>query len=157
MPLLRLCLWKLHLRLDFSTTLCNLYFGPTCHFVKSLPCNLSRYCIYSPYYCYTCDLNIMNTCIDASILSSQNQGVTSPSSTAHLEFFWGLISMQVQPSAKVEAHHTRMDYSCLYKKDFMFTEQSLILTCNIPSFTQIMFSSNFLTEESIGGKNCRSL
>jgi hypothetical protein len=60
--------------------------------------------------------------------------------------------MQVQPSAKVEAHHTRMDYSCLYKKDFMFTEQSLILTCNIPSFTQIMFSSNFLIEESIGGK-----
>jgi hypothetical protein len=30
-------------------------------FSKILDCNLLRYCICSPYCCYTCDLNILGT------------------------------------------------------------------------------------------------
>jgi hypothetical protein len=46
---------------------CNLSFRPKGHFVKILACNLSRYCIYSPYCCYTCDLNILGTRTEASV------------------------------------------------------------------------------------------
>jgi hypothetical protein len=46
-------------------------------FCKILAYNLSRYCICSPYYCYLCALNILDTRIEASVLSSQNRGVTS--------------------------------------------------------------------------------
>jgi hypothetical protein len=34
------------------------------------------YCICSPYCCYTCDLKILGTCIEASILFVQNWGMT---------------------------------------------------------------------------------
>jgi hypothetical protein len=43
---------------------------------KILSCNLSRYCICSPYCYYTCYLNILATRIEASVSSSQNWGVT---------------------------------------------------------------------------------
>jgi hypothetical protein len=46
---------------------CNLYFWPKSYFVKILVYNLSRYCICSSYYCYTYDLNILYTRIDASV------------------------------------------------------------------------------------------
>jgi hypothetical protein len=59
--------------------LCNLSFGTHGSFCKILPCNLSRYCICSPYYYYTCDLNILGTCIEASDSFSQNRGVTTAS------------------------------------------------------------------------------
>jgi hypothetical protein len=36
-------------------------------FCKILACNLSRYCICSLYCLYTCDLNNMSTCIEASV------------------------------------------------------------------------------------------
>jgi hypothetical protein len=55
----------------------NISYWPKGHFIKILACNLLRYCIYSSYCCYTCDLNILGTCIEASVLSSQNRGVTS--------------------------------------------------------------------------------
>jgi hypothetical protein len=45
-------------------------------FRKILACNLSRYCICSPYCCYTCDLNILGTRTEASISSSRNWGMT---------------------------------------------------------------------------------
>jgi hypothetical protein len=56
---------------------CNLFFLTHRSFCKILAYNLSRYCIYSPYCSYTCDLNILGTCIEALVLSSQNRGVTS--------------------------------------------------------------------------------
>jgi hypothetical protein len=46
--------------------------GPFC---KILVCNLSKYCICSPYCRYTCDLNIMGTRIEASVLPSRNWGM----------------------------------------------------------------------------------
>jgi hypothetical protein len=46
------------------------------HFVSFYPVILSRYCICSPYCYYTCDLNILGTCIEASVSSSQNWVVT---------------------------------------------------------------------------------
>jgi hypothetical protein len=45
-------------------------------FSKILACNISRYCICSPYCCYTCDLNILSTRIEASVSSFRNWGVT---------------------------------------------------------------------------------
>jgi hypothetical protein len=55
--------------LDFCRYLIVIFFlthGSCC---KILAYNLSRYCICSPYYCYTCDLNILGTRIEALILS----------------------------------------------------------------------------------------
>jgi hypothetical protein len=53
-----------------------IFFWTQWSFYKILACNLTRYCIC--LYCYyTCDLNILGTCIDASVSSSQNWGVTS--------------------------------------------------------------------------------
>jgi hypothetical protein len=46
-------------------------------FCKSLACKLLRYCIGLTYCCYTCDLNILGTRIEASVSSSRKQGVTS--------------------------------------------------------------------------------
>jgi hypothetical protein len=37
-------------------------------FCKILACNLSRYCICSPYCFYTCDLNVLGICMEASVL-----------------------------------------------------------------------------------------
>jgi hypothetical protein len=37
-------------------------------FCKILACNISRYYICLSYCCYTCDLNILDTRIEASIL-----------------------------------------------------------------------------------------
>jgi hypothetical protein len=45
-------------------------------FCKILACNLSRYCICLSYSCYTCDLSISGTRIEALVSSSQNRGVT---------------------------------------------------------------------------------
>jgi hypothetical protein len=44
-------------------------------FCKILVYNLTRYCICSRYCCYTCDLNILGTRIEASVSSSRNRGV----------------------------------------------------------------------------------
>jgi hypothetical protein len=45
-------------------------------FCKILASNLMRYCICSPYCCYTCDFNILGTHIEASVSSFRNQGMT---------------------------------------------------------------------------------
>jgi hypothetical protein len=41
-------------------------------FCKILVCNLPRCCIYTPYCCYMCDLNILGTQGEAPVPSSQN-------------------------------------------------------------------------------------
>jgi hypothetical protein len=76
MPLLRLRLWRLHPRLDFRRYLIVMFFLTHRLFCKFLACNLLRYCICSPYCCYTCHLNILGTRIEASVSSSRNQGMT---------------------------------------------------------------------------------
>jgi hypothetical protein len=64
--------------LRFPPLLCfAIFFLTHGSFCKILACNLLRYCICLSYCCYTCDLNILGTRIEASVLSSQNWGVTS--------------------------------------------------------------------------------
>jgi hypothetical protein len=62
--------------LRFHRCLIVIFFLTQGSFCKSLVYKLPRYCIYLLYCCYTCDLNIIVTCIEASILISQIQGVT---------------------------------------------------------------------------------
>jgi hypothetical protein len=73
-------------------------------FCKILPRNLSRYCIYSPYCYYTCDLNILGTRIKASVLSSQNRGVTNR--VSHLEIahdVWLKLYNSYEGSSEIES------------------------------------------------------
>jgi hypothetical protein len=46
-------------------------------FCKILAYNLMRYCICLSYCCYTFDLYILVSCIEASVPSSRIRGVTS--------------------------------------------------------------------------------
>jgi hypothetical protein len=54
--------------LRFLPLLCSIIFFLTQgSFCKILACNFSRYCTCSPYCFYICDLNILGTCIEASV------------------------------------------------------------------------------------------
>jgi hypothetical protein len=53
-----------------------IFFWTQGSFCKILACNFMRYCISLSYCCYTCDLNILVTRIEASISSFRNWGVT---------------------------------------------------------------------------------
>jgi hypothetical protein len=58
--------------LRFCRCMIVTFFLTQVSFCKILACNLSRYCICSPYCYYTCDLNILGTHIGALVSSSQN-------------------------------------------------------------------------------------
>jgi hypothetical protein len=61
--------------LRFHCCMIVIFFLTQGSFSKSLACKLLRYCICLSYCCYTYDLNILGTRIEALDSSSQNQRV----------------------------------------------------------------------------------
>jgi hypothetical protein len=62
--------------LRFCRCMIVIFFLTQGSFYKILACKLTRYCICLSYCCYTCDLNILGTGIEASVSSSRNWGMT---------------------------------------------------------------------------------